>query len=164
MSVIDGSNVDAANTNAAYISRRAATSSSASLITLNNTDPSSGTEIPNIQAAINTSRIITRTIANVVNGAVLAIEQSEGHNIYHVSGDGSAVTLSSTPFGASYAGIDGTIVVLKGLDDTNTVLILHSDTTKGCILNGSALLKKHDTITLRWNETSDRWEEVSRSF
>ena len=78
-------------------------------------------------------------------------------------GAASAVSLSTTPFGAG-APTDGTRVLLIGTSNTNTITLSNNDAAKGCILNGSCVLGSYDCIELEYNSTFDRYIEVSRNF
>lgn len=82
---------------------------------------------------------------------------------YRVQGDSAAVTLSTTPFGAS-APADGTTITLIGNDSNDTVTITNNDIAKGCILNGDATLTQYDSITLRYLSSVDRYIEINRNF
>jgi hypothetical protein len=164
MTVAFKSALTSANTNSGFMSRKAANTDTESIVELKNTQPESGPAVTNLQASVNNAENQIQTVSNVINGASLSINEKQGKHTFFLSGSGGPVTLSSTPFGASFAGLDGTHVHLVGLDDTNTVLLLFSDTAKGVLLNGNALLERGSSITLVWSETLDRWVELSRNF
>lgn len=79
-----------------------------------------------------------------------------------VQGDGAAQTASSTPFSGTPQ--DGMLIRVEGRDNTNTLTLVNNDSAGGCILNGDATLGKWDTITLRYDETDDRYIEQNRNF
>ena len=81
-----------------------------------------------------------------------------------VVGDAGAQAASTTPFGTGGGWANGTEIILRGTNDTNTVLITHNDAAKGAILNGNAVLAKNNVLTLVYDSTDDRWIEVSRNF
>jgi hypothetical protein len=72
-----------------------------------------------------------------------------------VSGNGAAVTLSSTPFGSSDP-LDGTRITLIGNDDTNTVTLPLNDAANG-IIRYEKTLGRGDTITYEYNASLDRY-------
>ena len=164
MSVVNGQAVDAPVTNAAFMSRNSASTSTIAIVSLNNTDPASGPVIANLQASVNSSEKQVQNLTSILGGASITISEDQGENIIFVSSNAGSVTLSSTPFGASFAGLDGTRVTLCGLDDTNTVTLLFADIDKGALLNGRAVLTQGDSLTLVWSTTLDRWVEINRSF
>jgi len=89
---------------------------------------------------------------------------SSGIQSRPVVGDGGAVTASGTPFGTSINWQNGTMIVLRGTDATNTVRIDHNDVTDGAILNGTATLGENDILSLVYDSNAERWIEVSRNF
>jgi len=95
-------------------------------------------------------------------GGAISISTTIGQQTWRIAGT-SAVTLSTTPFGGS-APADGTMIILTGTDNTNTVTITNQDISKGCVLNGDATLGRFDSIQLQYNLTDDRYIEISRSF
>lgn len=164
MAVTDGSPVDAANTNASYMDKNTATTSTIAIVSLLNALTESGPSVTNLQASVNSSEKQVQVITNLLDTNSIVINESQGEHILFVQSSSGAIILSSTPFGVSYDGLDGTRVTLIGTSDTNTVSLLFSDTAKGSLINGSALLEQGDSLTLIWNSTLDRWLEVSRSF
>lgn len=164
MSVNNGQPVDAPTTNSAFVSRIAAATDLTGIFSLLNTDSASGPSIANLQASINSSELNIQTLTTLNDTDSITLVETQGKHVIFVSGNGTAVTLSSTIFGAAFAGLDGTTVTLIGLDATDTVLLLFSDTSSGALLNGSASLGEGESITLVWSTTLDRWAEASRSF
>jgi hypothetical protein len=81
-----------------------------------------------------------------------------------ITGNGAAVTTSTTPFGSGGGWTDGTIIRLIGQSLTNTVTVPHNDAAIGAILNGSAELAAYDSLDLQYDSTADRWIEVARSI
>lgn len=105
--------------------------------------------------------IVVATQAISASGTITL--DSSLDQILKVQGDGAPVTASSTPFGTTPPST-GTVIVVSGADDTNTVTLEHNDSTNGCILNGDATLGAYDAITLVYNSASERYEELSRNF
>ena len=101
----------------------------------------------------------TETISD--SGAISSA--ASGIQYRPVVGDG-AVTTSGTPFGTSVAWQDGTIIILQGTSNTNTVSIAHNDAANGVILNGDATLTAYDVLELFWDDTNTRWVEKGRNF
>lgn len=81
-----------------------------------------------------------------------------------IAGNGGAVTTATAPFGTSIQWQDGTTIILKGTDATNTVTINHSDTTDGPILNGNAVIGLNDILELIYDSSIERWVERGRNF
>ena len=81
-----------------------------------------------------------------------------------VVGDAGAVSASTVPFGTTGGWDNGTQILLRGTNDTNTVTFAHNDAAKGMILNGNAVLGNNDMLTVIYDSTADRWIEVSRNF
>lgn len=79
-----------------------------------------------------------------------------------VSGDGGAVTASTTPFTGTLP--DRSIIILQGTDSTNTVQLNNNDAAGGCILNGSATLAEYFIIKLLYDGTANRFIELERNF
>ena len=80
-----------------------------------------------------------------------------------ITGNGAAVTASSTPLGTSDP-TDGTIVRLVGQSNTNTVTFTNNDAGSGFILNGPATLGQYNVLEMQYDSTADRWIEISRNF
>ncbi len=86
--------------------------------------------------------------------------------IMRVAGNGGAVTLTSTP--TITAPIeDGTIVIIQGDDDTNTVTLQDesslADTDLQLAGGNNMVLGKGDTITLTYDSGDAKWYEIARS-
>ena len=101
-------------------------------------------------------------VQDIASGGTITLSASL-NEILKVQGDGAAVTCSNTPFGTGSVD-NGKVVTISGSSDANAVTLLHNDASKGCILNGDATLTEYDAVTLFYNETSDRFEELSRNF
>lgn len=99
---------------------------------------------------------------SITNGSAVTISVNPRQNIR--VGAASAITLSTTPFGASDPSKDGTEITLIGTSDTNTVGITRTDSANGAITNGDVILGKYDSITLRYVSADDRWIEIGRNF
>lgn len=79
-----------------------------------------------------------------------------------LDGEGNA-TLADAIFADNGNLKDGTMVILIGLSDDETVTIPYSDTAKGCILNGECTLGRGQTLKLLYSGTQDRLFEISRN-
>lgn len=66
-----------------------------------------------------------------------------------------------SPFAAP--ALDGSIITLEGQDDTNYLMIPHSDTAGGCINpgKGDIYLMKYTTVTYMYDETADRYKSTA---
>ena len=113
-------------------------------------------------AAGGTGSFVTYANENITNGGNISVSLTTGFQYRRITGNGGAVSTSTTPLGSS-AATDGVIVVLVGQSDTNTVTINNSDTAKGFILNGSMVLGQYNTLTMQYDSVADRWIERGRS-
>lgn len=100
---------------------------------------------------------------NIGVGGTVTISLTNGLQYRIITGNGAAVTASTTPFGSS-APTAGVVIRLRGGSDTNTVTITNNNAAKGCIMNGNAILGLYDIIEFQYDSTADRWIEVSRNF
>jgi len=78
---------------------------------------------------------------------------------HRVQGASGAVTLDATT-AVTDGSIDGQLLVLFGVSDTNTVTIEDAANTK---LNGQVILTDGDCIILYWDSTNSLWREVARN-
>jgi len=101
---------------------------------------------------------------NISGGGTVTTSATIGQQLRRVTGNGGAVTLSTTPFGVVGGWQDGLVVRLVGQSSDNTVTLEHSDTAKGAILNGACTLHQYDVIELQYDSTADRWIEITRSI
>lgn len=98
----------------------------------------------------------TTTASNsLVAGAT--ITQTAG--LHRVQGAAAAVTLSVTTPIATTGALDGVILELEGMSDTNTVTITDSGTVD---LNGDFTLYAGSGLRLIWNSTRSLWVEKYR--
>lgn len=163
MSVSDGQPVNATITNAAYVSRTDATTSTNSILQLLNNTAASGDTVTNLQAKINEVIYQVPTSQTVAAAATITLDTTEGNHLLLVSGDSGAQVINSTPFGSD-SWINGTLVKLVGTNDTNTLTITHNDAAGGAVLNGNATLSRFDCLTLQYSSELDRWLEINRNF
>ena len=82
-----------------------------------------------------------------------------------IQGSGGAVTVTATPNIAD--GIDGQILILQGISDTNLLTLQDAGNlaNSGLQLSGGIdfTLGQGDTINLIYDAGDDTWYEVSRS-
>jgi hypothetical protein len=100
---------------------------------------------------------------NISGSGSITSSTTIGQQLRRVTGNGAAVTVSTTPFGAVGGWQDGLVIRLVGQSSTDTVTIEHNDIAKGAILNGSCVLGQYDAIELQYDSTADRWIEITRS-
>jgi hypothetical protein len=105
-----------------------------------------------ITALINT---ITSALTLAGSGA-LSISATKRFQTFLVQGNSAAVTLSTTPFGATPPP-DGGIIYLIGNSDTNTVEIPVNDAANGCLMDGSVILAKGQTASFMYSSTLARY-------
>ena len=107
---------------------------------------------------------MTKILANQDIGASGTISVNNvSFQLVKVTGDAGAQSASTTPFSGSTIP-DGSIIMLLGQDDTNTVTISHNDNDGGCILFGNATLKESYILKLIYDSTADRFYEITRNF
>jgi len=161
MTVAYGSAVSSTNVNDAFVSKTA-NSTMVGVLDLN--EASSGDRITNAQQEINNLKVTTNASATVTGGGTITVSTTQRVQYFRISGDGGAVSLSTTPFGTGGGWIDGTIVRLVGTSDTNTVSLDHNDSDNGAILNGDCTLAKYNMLTLIWDSELSRFIEAGRNF
>lgn len=88
---------------------------------------------------------------------------NQGIQYRPVGGDGAARTASSTPFGTGGLWQTGTVIILRGTSNTNTLTIEHNDAQYGAILNGNQTLGLNDMLELVYDATTERWIERGRN-
>jgi len=108
--------------------------------------------------------IIVYDVESIIVSGSVSSSLTIGFQQRPVIGDGGAVTTANDVFGSVGGWLNGTQITLIGTDDTNTVTIPFSNTAYGCLVNGNATLENGYTLTLQWNETIERWFEISRNF
>lgn len=92
----------------------------------------------------------------------IGIGSTDGFQTWEVSSSSGAVTLSTTPFGAS-APLTGAIITLIGRSDTDTVELTNNDIAYGAVLNGNITLGYGDSITLQYLSSINRFVELNRN-
>ena len=161
MTVSFGSALTSANVNGAFASK-SADNTLTGVLDLN--DSSSGSRITNVQQEVNNLKITTNAASTVASGGTITASTTQREQLFRISGNGGAQSLSTTPFGTTGGWADGTIVRLLGMDDTNTVSLDFNDSDNGAVVNGDCTLKKYNVLTLMWDSTLSRWLELSRNF
>lgn len=101
---------------------------------------------------------------NIAAAGSVTSSTTTGQQMRRVTGNGAAITLSTTPFGSGGGWTDGISIRLIGQSSSNTVEVVHNDAAKGAILNGAAILGQYDSIELQYDSTADRWIEIARSI
>lgn len=162
MSVSNGQDADEVTFNTSFISREV-DSNTVGKVDLNNTDSASGDQITNIQKTIN--EVASKTYATQSIGAsgTITLGTVKGMQYLRVAGSGGPQTASVTPFGTTPP-VDGALIEIVGTDDVNTLELVHNDAAHGCILNGSATLKKYYILALKYDSFLGRYIEIARNF
>lgn len=132
---------------------------------MTNAEAESGDSVTNVQRKLNENSIRLDAAQTPSGGGELLTNNIARFQIIRVSGDGSPVTLSNTPFGAAPDIQDGTIFLIVGQDDTNTVTINHNDADDGFLLNGNATLLKGYSLVVYWDSNLQRGIQIAgRNF
>jgi hypothetical protein len=93
----------------------------------------------------------------LAGAGTITIDTAAGFQMITIAGNGAAVTLSSTPFGATPPN-DGGVIHLIGAHDTNTVSITANDAADGCVGNFSTVtLAKYEVAKFQYSATFDRY-------
>lgn len=83
-----------------------------------------------------------------------------------VNGSGGAVTLTSTPSIQTNNIADGTVITIRGTDDTNTVTLQDYRTLAGTCLAmevTSVTLKNGSEMRFQWSNGNQRWQSLAFS-
>ncbi|NJL72571.1 MAG: hypothetical protein HC888_13885 [Candidatus Competibacteraceae bacterium] len=59
--------------------------------------------------------------------------------------------------------LDGMMLVILALDDTNTLTVNTNDVSNGWVLNGSWVGYRGKSLTLQWDATTQRGFEIART-
>lgn len=101
-------------------------------------------------------RLSAASVATLAGSATLTPTASW----HRISGSGGAVTLNATTAIADITATGGTVLLLTGQSDTNTVTIPNAANTA---LNGNVTLANGESLLLIWDSTSSLWREIGRS-
>lgn len=162
MSVVNGQVADQNTFNNAFVSKTDTSGNEVSgIINLNNSsDSESGSQISNLQQAVNNSSVNVSTELVIADGSDITLDETKGEHIVPCRGSGGAITLSSTPFGSSGNWVNGTKVVIIGTSDSDSVGLSFNDADYGAILNGDKTLARFETVTLVYVSSLLRWIET----
>ena len=97
----------------------------------------------------------------LAGSGTLAISLTHTQQTWLVQGASAAITMSTTPFGAS-APVNGAEITLIGNDDTFFVFFPTNDAAKG-IIGNSFSLGRGQVVTVKYNSTLDRYVIKSTS-
>lgn len=124
----------------------------------------SGDTVSDVQLGINASQWKTQLTESISASGEVSSSTVQQFQYRRVQGDAAPVSASSTPFGSTGGWLDGTTIRLVGVDDTNTVTISNNDASKGCLLNGEAVLKRGYVLELQYDSVLDRFIEINRNW
>jgi len=133
-------------------------------LSLSDPDTASGDAVANLQLQVNKNATKVLADQDIPDTGEFLFNEISMTQIKRVQGDGLAITVSSTPFGASPSLQDKTIFYIIGKSDTNTVTIEHNDIADGCLLNGNATLLNGYSLQLIWIAGDSRFIELGRNF
>lgn len=158
MAVIDGQQVNALVTNAAFLSRTSNTSATGIIQLLNDGSPA----IPNLQTAVNASTSRERAQQTIAATGQITVTGS-GLDLIPILSSGGEVAPNALLFGSGpFSG--GHEVTLIGTSDTDFITIQNNDVANGLILNGQIQLKRFTMITFKWVSNLSRWVELCRNI
>lgn len=150
MSIVDGQNVNASNTNAAYVSKTDTTGNNVpGKINLTNPETESVATVTNVQKIINQESTVFRSVQTVTAAGQITIDERIKNHIVLVVGDAGNVTASTTPFDAENGGsfLDGTIITVIGTNNTQSVTIANAAGADGVVSNGDIELQENQNRT-----------------
>ena len=107
------------------------------------------------------SRYVFVANQNIAAAGQITPNVQAAQMVLRVTGDGGAVTTSTTPLDTALPG--GTLVILYGQDDVNTVTIPRSDTAGGFLINGQCVLRSGSMLAVVYDSAADRFIELYRS-
>lgn len=103
------------------------------------------------------SYISEASLQTLSAGSTITLDANAFKPMVPVESSGGAVTISSTPFGASPGFQGGKEIVLIGTSDTNYPIIEHNDASAGFYLNGKIELKKGVMVMIIYIAALDRF-------
>ena len=110
--------------------------------------------------------IYTPSAVNIIDAAVGITAAMLNNRIIRIQGNGPAVDIAADP--AIAPGVDGQIIILAGMDSTNSVIV-NSDTgvaldTSQPIEGTLMTLERGSTLELMYDATMGYWLEIGRSY
>jgi hypothetical protein len=99
-------------------------------------------------------------LQSIASGGTITINAAI-QQFLKVQGNGGAQTVANSPFSSPPS--NGTIILLRGTSNTNTLTIPYSDGNGGCMLNGDCTLGLNDTLTLVYDSAEQRYWELARN-
>lgn len=110
--------------------------------------------IDNAKAGGYQANAATESIA--ASGSVTKLAAGYGAQYLRVQGNAGAQVASNTPLGSLAGYESGTVFVLAGRSDTNTLRVNHADVQYGALLNGDKILGLADELTLVYDADLER--------
>lgn len=163
MSVTDGQLVNAAITNAAFVSKTAASGNDVTgIIALKNAGQE---QVLNLQQQVNLNKTKYYSLNQNINNR-LEITAGIGRHIIAATSTSGGINLNAKPFliGADVDTFTTPFeVVLYGTSDTDFLTLTYADAVGGCLLNGNFSLLKGNSITLIFDVNLNRFIEVGRN-
>lgn len=108
----------------------------------------------------------TSTESVAGSGTITPLSLNRKSQLLRVQGSGGAQVASTTPLGDLAAGgyLTGTVFMIMGQSDTNTLRINNNDAANGALLNGDAILLRGCMLQLVYDSDLGRLVEISRNF
>lgn len=104
----------------------------------------------------------TESIA--ASGSITKLAAGYKAQYLRVQGNAGPQVANNAPLGSMAGYESGTVFVVSGRSDTNTLRINHVDAAGGALLNGDAILGLADQITLVYDADLNRLIELGRNF
>lgn len=157
MPINNGEDANEANFNRAFWDREGDTDTTGKVSLLESSSP----DVIDLQATIGRFQQAVFTQSPMT---IIGLFVNSNVQVPRVAGSGGAVTLNAAPFGTITDNfINGMLIHVTGMDDTNTVTIENNDIDYGCLMNGNITLSKYDIITFIYDSIEKRFIEVSRN-
>ena len=156
--ISDGQKVNAAVTNAAFLSRTSDSSSVGKIDLLNEDSPA----IIDLQATLALASKKSYSLQVVSAGEEVDSETSIGSQ-FRVVKSASGEQLAASKLFGDKAFSDGIEISLLGTSSTDVLRIENQDEPKGVAINGAIFLRNGTLVIFKYSLELDRWLEVSRN-
>lgn len=112
------------------------------------------------EAALYGGGMVVSTTQDIASGGDITVNNGI-QQLLKVQGDSGPQTSSVSPFTGTL--MNGMVITLLGMSDTNILTIPYNDGVDGCILNGNRSLSAGDTLTLVYDIADRRFYEIARN-
>ena len=161
MPIVANSPLSSSVANATFMDRTVDTDTQGRLSLIDTTNAESGDTVTNAQQRINENSIKQNAAQTLLASESLTLDTIHKLQYFRISGNGTAVTLTTV---FSNTPKDGTRIFIVGTDDALTITLSQEDVSNGLYINGDATLKRGFMIQLIYDAVLERYFEVGRNF